>query len=70
MVKKQRTVGATMRPNIQISHALNGRVKDFAADHEIDAEEAYRYVIRAGLAELEGLDELPPVEEIDDNWRD
>lgn len=66
MVKKQRTVGATMRPNIQISHALNGRVKDFAAEHDLNADEAYEYVIRAGLAELEGLDDLPPLRKIGD----
>lgn len=52
MDNSTRTVGTTMRPNIQISHALNGRVKDFAADNDMPAEEAYRRVIEAGLEEL------------------
>jgi len=38
-----------MRPNIQISHALNGRVKDYAAEHDLSAPEAYEEIIRAGL---------------------
>jgi hypothetical protein len=43
-----------MRPNIQISHALNGRVKDYAADHDLSTPEAYERIIRAGLADLDG----------------
>lgn len=47
-----------MRPNIQISHQLNGRVKDYAAANGLTTEEAYKQVIEAGLEELErdGLD--------------
>jgi hypothetical protein len=41
-----------MRPNIQISHQLNGRVKDYAAKHDLTAEEAYKQIIKAGLEEL------------------
>jgi len=41
--------GTTMRPNIQISHALNGRVKDYAAEHDLSAPEAYEEIIRVGL---------------------
>jgi hypothetical protein len=41
-----------MRPNIQISHSLNGKVKDYAADEGIDTSEAYRRIIEAGLTEL------------------
>lgn len=52
MVDSQRQFGTTMRPNIQISHSLNGRVKDFAAAWGIKMDEAYRLVIEAGLAEL------------------
>jgi len=42
-----------MRPNIQISHQLNGRVKDYAARHDLTTGEAYKQIIEAGLAELE-----------------
>lgn len=30
-----------MRPNINISHTLNGRVKDYAEDQDVSLEEAY-----------------------------
>lgn len=52
-------VGTLMRPNIQISHSLNGQVKDFAAKHDLSTGEAYRLIIRTGLEELEERDELP-----------
>lgn len=42
-----------MRPNIQITHQLNGRVKDYAAANDLTTEEAYKQVIEAGLEELE-----------------
>lgn len=42
-----------MRPNIQISHALNGRVRDYAAEHDLTAPEAYERIIKTGLEELE-----------------
>lgn len=42
-----------MRPNIQISHQLNGRVKDYAAENDLTAEEAYREIIEAGIEALE-----------------
>jgi len=38
-----------MRPNIDISHTLNGRVKDYAEQRDVSLEEAYREVIEAGL---------------------
>jgi len=47
------TVKETMRPNIRISHALNGRVKDYAAEHDLDTSEAYKRVIEAGLVALD-----------------
>lgn len=53
MAKNQRIVGATMRPNIQISHALNGRVKDYAADNDMTTAEAYQQLIKTGLEEHE-----------------
>jgi len=42
-----------MRPNIQISHQLNGRVKDYAAANDLTTGEAYKQVIEAGLEKLE-----------------
>lgn len=42
-----------MRPNIHISHALNGRVKDLAEQRDETTEETYRAVIDAGLEALE-----------------
>ena len=46
-----------MRPNIRISHALNGRVKDYAAEHSLSTSEAYKQIIKTGLDELEGEDQ-------------
>lgn len=43
-----------MRPNIQITHELNGRVKDYAAEHDLSTSEAYKEIIEAGLDELAG----------------
>ena len=45
-----------MRPNIDISHTLNGRVKDYAEQQEIDLTEAYQEVIEAGLDAVEHPD--------------
>lgn len=50
-----------MRPNIQISHELNGRVKDWAAEHGLSTSEAYRIIIEAGVEQL-GLPEVDIVE--------
>ncbi len=41
-----------MRPNIQISHQLNGRVKDYATENDLTLEEAYQIIIETGLEEL------------------
>ena len=46
-----------MRPNIDISHTLNGRVKDYAERQDVDLEEAYREIIDAGLEAVEHSDE-------------
>ncbi|ELZ22476.1 hypothetical protein C475_18228 [Halosimplex carlsbadense 2-9-1] len=46
-----------MRPNIDISHTLNGRVKDYAEQEDKSLEEAYREVIEAGLEAAEHPDE-------------
>lgn len=42
-----------MRPNIEISHQLNGRVKDLAVERGETSEETYREIIEAGLEVLE-----------------
>jgi len=46
-----------MRPNIDISHTLNGRVKDYAEQQDVTLEEAYREVIEAGVEAVEHPDE-------------
>jgi hypothetical protein len=46
-----------MRPNIDISHTLNGRVKDYAEQQDVSLEEAYREIIEAGLETVENPDE-------------
>jgi hypothetical protein len=42
-----------MRPNIDVSHAQNGRVKDFAAARGLDVSTAYQRIIDAGLKQLD-----------------
>lgn len=42
-----------VRPNIDISHTINGRVKDFAEREGIDVDEAYRRVLETGLEQLD-----------------
>jgi hypothetical protein len=46
-----------MRPNVDISHTLNGRVKDYAEQQDVSLEEAYREIIEAGLEAMEHPDE-------------
>ena len=46
-----------MRPNIDISHTLNGRVKDYAEQGDKSLEEAYREIIEVGLEAVEYPDE-------------
>ncbi|SDY56429.1 hypothetical protein [Halopenitus persicus] len=46
-----------MRPNIDISHTLNGRVKDYAEQQNVSLEEAYREIIEAGLEVVDHPDE-------------
>lgn len=47
-----------MRPNIDIPHALNGRVRDLVDDSEEYAtvDEAYADIIEHGLAAIAGDD--------------
>lgn len=54
----QRQVGTTMRPNIQISHTLNGRVKDIAAAWGLNTDDAYQLVIQAGVEALESEEQV------------
>lgn len=42
-----------MRPNIDISHALNGRVKDYAEENDLSLADAYQEIIETGLDQLE-----------------
>jgi len=42
-----------MRSNIDISHTLNGRVKDYAEQQDMSLEEAYREIIEGGLEAVE-----------------
>jgi hypothetical protein len=42
-----------MRPNINITYTLNGRVKDYAEQENKSLEEAYREIIEAGLEAVE-----------------
>jgi len=42
-----------MRPNIDISHTLGGRVKDYAEANDRNLTEAYTEVFEAGLEALE-----------------
>lgn len=38
-----------VRPNIDISHAVNGQVRDYADKYGMDINEAYAEIIKAGL---------------------
>jgi len=42
-----------MRPNIDITHTLNGRVKDYAEQQDVSLGEAYQEIIEAGLEAVE-----------------
>jgi len=46
-----------MRPNIDVSHTLNGRVKDYAEQQNMDLTEAYQEIIEAGLEAVDHPDE-------------
>ena len=46
-----------MRPNIDITHTLGGRVKDYAEANGLDLSEAYAELLEAGLEELETQDQ-------------
>jgi hypothetical protein len=46
-----------MRPNIDISHTLGGRIKDYAEANNLNLSEAYAEVLKAGLETLETQDQ-------------
>jgi hypothetical protein len=46
-----------MRPNIDISHTLGGRLKDYAETNDLGLSEAYAEVLEAGLESLETQDQ-------------
>jgi hypothetical protein len=46
-----------MRPNIDISHTLGGRIKDYAEANDLDLSEAYTEVLEAGLDTVETQDQ-------------
>lgn len=38
-----------MRPNVDVSWSIHGRVKDFAEEQELTLTEAYEHLLDAGL---------------------
>lgn len=46
-----------MRPAIDISHALHGRVKDYAEANDLTLDEAYRRALETGLDVLNSADD-------------
>ena len=42
-----------MRPNVEITHTLQGRIKDFAEEEDVTLSEAYTELLNAGLETLE-----------------
>jgi 2-iminoacetate synthase ThiH len=46
-----------MRPNVEITHTLQGRIKDFAEERDLSLSEAYTELLEAGLDTLETRDQ-------------
>ena len=46
-----------MRPNVEITHTLQGRIKDFAEERDLTLSEAYTELLEAGLDALETQDQ-------------
>ena len=46
-----------MRPNVEITHTLQGRIKDFAEERDLTLSEAYTELLEAGLNTLETQDQ-------------
>ena len=46
-----------MRPAIDLSYGLHGRLKDYAEANDLEPSEAYAEVLEAGLEALETQDQ-------------
>ncbi|MFQ3295858.1 MAG: hypothetical protein ACI9PP_001855 [Halobacteriales archaeon] len=46
-----------MRPAIDLSYGLHGRLKDYAEANDLELSEAYAEVLEAGLEALETQDQ-------------
>ena len=46
-----------MRPAIDLSYGLHGRLKDYAETNDLELSEAYAEVLEAGLEALETQDQ-------------
>ena len=46
-----------MRPAIDLSYGLHGRLKDYAEANDVELSEAYAEVLEAGLEALETQDQ-------------
>jgi len=46
-----------MRPNVEITHTLQGRIKDFAEERDQTLSEAYTELLEEGLDTLETQDQ-------------
>jgi hypothetical protein len=46
-----------MRPAIDLSYGLHGRLKDYAEANDVELSEAYAEVLEAGLEVLETQDQ-------------
>ena len=46
-----------MRPNVEITHTLQGRIKDFAEERDLSLSEAYTELLEAGLDTSETQDQ-------------
>ena len=46
-----------MRPNVEITHTLQGRIKDFAEERDLTLSEAYTELLETGLDTLGAQDQ-------------
>jgi hypothetical protein len=46
-----------MRPNVEVTHTLQGRIKDFAEERDLTLSEAYTELLEVGLDTLETQDQ-------------
>ena len=57
-----------MRPNVEITHTLQGRIKDFAEGNDQTLSEAYTELLEAGLETLETQPTGGRTEENPEDW--